>query len=188
MLSLPKYVRVPVAVVAVALTLSACVDANSIAMKVGAPPESAVDLRALQSRRFDSLDDKALLAASTQTLQDLGFIISESSADVGVLVASKRRDAEESGQVAGQVVLTLFLAALGTYHDPTWDKEQTIHVTLVTTPIENSKQIEVRVTFDRTLTNNKGQDWRAELIKEPKIYQEFFDKLSKGAFLEAHAL
>jgi hypothetical protein len=180
--------RIAVSVAAVAATLAGCVDANEIAMRVGAPPESAVNLRAMQTRRFDTLDEKALMEASTQTLQDLGFIISESSSDVGVLVASKRRDAEEAGQIAGQIVLTLVLAALGTYNDPTWDKEQTIHVTLVASPVENSKQVEVRVTFDRVLTNNKGQQWRAELIKEPDIYKQFFEKLAKGAFLEAHAL
>ena len=169
-----------------AVSLTGCVDANQIAMKLGAPPDSAVELRAIETRRFDTLDDKAMLMASIQTLQDLGFVVSESSLQAGVLSASKRRDAEESGQIAGQVVLTIVLALLGSYHDPTWDKEQTIRVTLVVSPIEGSKQIETRVSFDRTLTNNKGQDWRAEIINEPKIYQEFYDRLSKSVFLEAH--
>ena len=157
-------------------------------MKIGAPPQGAVELRAMQSRRFDTADQRALLAASIQTLQDLGYIISESSADVGVLSATKQRDAEETGQIAGQIALTIVGAFFGVYHNPTWDKEQTIHVTLALSPIENSKQVEARVSFDRTLMNNHGNTWRAELINDPKLYQEFYEKLSQGVFLEAHQL
>jgi hypothetical protein len=167
------------------LFLTACQNPNAIAMKVGAPPESAVELRALETRRFATLDLQAMMAAATQTLQDLGFNITESSIDAGVLVGAKQRDAEETGQVAGQIALTVLLAVMGSQHNPVWDKTQDIHITVVATPIENSKQIEMRVSFDRYLTNNFGQQWRAELIKEPAIYQEFFDKLSQSAFLEA---
>lgn len=180
--------------VLLALSLSACVSPNDVAMEVGAPPvlkgenASTVSLRALQSRRFDTLDEHRLMTASTQTLQDLGFTITESSLEVGLLVGSKQRDAEEAGQIAGQVFLTLLAALAGSHHNPTWDEEQKIVVTLVTTPIENSKQIEARVSFDRRLTNNHGQLWRTELILDPPIYQEFFEKLSKGVFLEAHKL
>lgn len=177
-----------------AFTLVACATPNDVAMEVSAPPQldgeqkSTVSLRALQVRRFDTLNELSLLQAATQTLQDLGFTITESSADAGVLAGSKQRDAEEAGQVAGQVFLTVLAALAGSYHQPTWDKEQKIVVTLVTTPIKNSKQIEARVSFDRRLTNNQGQLWRTELILDAPIYQEFFEKLSKSAFLEAHKL
>jgi hypothetical protein len=170
------------------LLTAACQNPNAVAMKVGAPPESAVELRELETRRFSTLDQQAMMAAATQTLQDLGFTITESSVDAGVLVGSKQRDAEETGQVAGQIVLTVLLAAMGSAHHPVWDKTQDIHITVVATPIENSKQIEMRVSFDRYLTNSDGLQWRAELIKEPDIYQEFFDKLSQSAFLEAHKI
>ena len=176
------------------LAVSACVTPNDVAMQVGAPPvlegdnASTVSLRSLQTRRFDTLDERRLMSAATQTLQDLGFTVSESSLDAGVLVGSKQRDAEEAGQVAGQVVLSLLAALGGSYHNPTWDKEQTIVVTLVTTPIQNSKQVEARVSFDRRLTNNHGQLWRTELVLDAPIYREFFDKLAKGVFLEAHKI
>lgn len=157
-------------------------------MQVGQPPKSAVDLRNLQTRRFDTLDELKLISAATQTLQDLGFIVSESQVDVGVLVGSKMRNAEEAGQISGQIVLTIALALLGTHHNPVWDKEQNITVTIVTTPVENSKQVALRASFDRQLTNNHGHLWRAEVLLDPKMYQEFFDRLSQGVFLEAHTI
>lgn len=176
-----------------AASLTACVTANDVAMQVGAAPgtmegTTTVDMRVLQTRRFDTSDEVRLLLAATQTLQDLGFTITESSADVGVLVASKQRDAEESSQIAGQVALTVFAALLGVYHNPTWDTEQTIFVTLITAPIAGSEASEVRVSFDRRMTNNYGQQWRTELVRDQQIYQEFFNKLAEGVFLEAHAI
>lgn len=171
-----------------ALLLSGCVNPNDFAKQIGQPPKGAVEMRVLQTRRFDSLDEPALLQAAQQTLQDLGYTISEASADAGVLAGSKQRDATEAGQIAGQVALTIVLAILGSSHTPVWDKDQTINVTLVATPIENSKQTEMRVSFDRHMVNNLGQLWRAELILDPVIYQEFFDKFSQSAFLEAQKI
>jgi len=173
---------------AIAFGLAACQTTASVEQQTQALTLSSQSLasRQLQTRRFDTDDETKILAACSGVLQDLGFIISESSSSAGLLVASKDRDAVESGQVAGQLLLALLAAVAGSSHNPTWDKEQTIVVTLITTPVKNSKQIETRVSFDRRLTNNRGQLWRAELITEAPIYQEFFDKLSKSTFLEAH--
>lgn len=172
--------------------LASCITPNEMAMQIGASPESdervTVDLRALQTRYFESLDEKRLLHAATQSLQDLGFTISESSVEAGVLVGSKKRNAEEAGQVAGQVALTVVLALFGSATSPTWDQEQDIFVSLVISPIKNSQKSAVRVLFDRRITNNHGIVWRSELIVESEIYQEFFDKLSQGVFLEAEQI
>ena len=181
-------------VTAIAVTASGCAkDPNQVAMEVGAPPGtedgvSTVDWRVLQTRRFETDDGLKILDAATATLQDLGFTIVESSAGAGVLVASKQRDAEEAGQIAGQVMLAVLVGLFGSYHSPTWDKEQSIYVTLIASPIANSRMTEVRALFDRRLTNNHGQLWRTELIEDPEIYQEFYNELSKGLFLEAHRI
>lgn len=175
------------AALAVAICLAGCQTPNDIAMKIGVAPEGAVKLRALETRRYDTTDQTAILSAATQTLQDLGFTLTESSSEVGVLVASKQRDAEEAGEVAGQVALTIAMALLGSYHNPDWAKDQTIVVTLVTTPVENSKQVDVRVSFDRIIQTKNGLS-RAELIQDPEIYREFFTKLSGGVFLEGHEI
>jgi hypothetical protein len=163
----------------VALSLAACESANTIAMKIGKEPQETLNLRTLETRRYDTLDEGAMLVASTQTLQDLGFTISESVSPVGILVASKQRDAKETGQIVGAV----FVGILFGTNAMVWDEDQTIDVTVVTTPIANSKQVDVRVAFDRIVRNNK-QGYRAELLMDPKIYQEFFDKLSQGIQLQ----
>jgi len=175
--------------IVLAVFLPGCVTPNKVAMTVGAPPGSedgvtGLELREIQTQHFETDDIVGVLRASTATLQDLGFTVTESCAEVGVLVASKQRDAEESGQIAGQMVLALFGALLGAYTNPTWDKEQTIYMTLIADSSVGSNRTEVRVLLDRRLINNHGQMWRAELIEDPEIYQEFFQKLSEALFLE----
>jgi hypothetical protein len=167
-----------------AATLCACqANPNEIAMKVGAPQAGAVELRALQTRRYDSTNSVAVLNAATQTLQDLGFTITESASSVGVLAASKKRDAEEAGEVAGQIAVTVIGAFLGVAHEPVWDTDQEIFVTVVESPVQGTSQVDLRVGFDRTVRNTKNF-YRAEIIMEPKIYSEFFDKFSQSLFLE----
>lgn len=173
-----------VLIIGAAVSLSACqTNPNELAMKIGAPQAGVVELRALQSRRFDSTNSVAVLNAATQTLQDLGFTIQESASSVGVLSASKSRDAQETGQVAGAVAVAVVGALFGVYVDPTWDEDQVINVTLVESPVPASSQVDLRVGFDRTVRNNKNM-YRAEIIIEPKIYQEFFEKFSQSLFLE----
>ncbi len=94
-------------------------------------------------------------------------------------MASKQRDAKETGQIAGAVIVGILFGA----NAMVWDEDQTINVTLVTSPIANSKQVDVRVAFDRIVRNNR-QGYRAELLMDPKLYQEFFDKLSQGVQLQ----
>jgi hypothetical protein len=144
--------------------------------------------RQLQTRRFDT-DEKTLLSASAAVLQDLGFTINESETDLGVIACSKQRNAISAGQIAGAVIIGVLTGA----YTPV-DKEQLIRASLVTRPIhidETDKtkcQTAVRITFQRIVSNTKGQITRREGINEAEIYQEFFDKLSQSVFLEAHEI
>jgi hypothetical protein len=171
-----------------AVLLGGCVDGNEVALRVGQAPKVTVDLRAIQVRRFESVDHASMLTAATQVMQDLGFAVNESCSEVGVIAASKQRDAEETGQVAGQIALALMFAVLGVQYNPVWDKDQTIELTLVLTPVENASQTDVRASFARHLRNNHGQLWRSEIVLEPELYQEFFQRFAQATFLEGHAL
>ena len=153
------------------------------------PPEAlqltkeSLEQRQVQTRRFDNRDEANLLSASVAVLQDLGLNLDESETKLGLIVASKDRDATEAGQVA----VMLIIAALGGGVIPI-DKQQKIRVSLVTRKIGEGKYTTVRVTFQRMVWNTQGQVTKAEALDEPKMYQEFFSKLSKSVFLEAHAI
>ena len=207
--------------------------------------------RQMQTRRFDTTDKAAMLAAATGVLQDLGFSLEEAEVPLGVLVGSKKRDASSTTQLAGAFII----AALGGGQVPV-DSHQTIRVSMVMrentgapgsrAPMKNLSSAEltsvradierniaaglrknysrdvsdkaarqaadnavkvieadlkkilsvqssggesiVRVTFQRIIFDTAGQITRAEQINDPAIYREFYDKLSKSVFLEAHEI
>lgn len=161
--------------------------------------------RQIQSRKYDIKTEKELLSASASVLQDMGFNLDESQTSLGVIVASKSRDAKDGGQIAGAIVMGfLFGAAAMSY-----DKNQKIRASLVTKPavtnnpikvelttnagknikfdqqVEASSGFVVRVTFQRLVWNQNGILTKIEGINDPAIYTEFYDKLSKSVFLQA---
>lgn len=146
-------------------------------------PES-LQQRQMQTRRFETTDEAKILAACAGLLQDMGFNLDESETELGVIVGSKERSAVNAAQVAGAIVIAL----LGGGHIPT-DKVQKMRVCIVSRPIgEKKESIAVRVTFQRIVWNDQGQVTKREGIVDPKVYQEFFEKLSKSIFLEANEI
>ena len=146
-------------------------------------PESLVQ-RQMQTRKYETKEEAKILSACSGLLQDLGFNLDESETKLGLITASKMRSAVN----AGQQVTAVFVAALGGGYMPT-DKEQKMRASVVTRPVgEHGEYIAVRVTFQRVVWNTHGQVTVSESLIDPKIYQEFFDKLSKSIFLEAQEI
>ena len=165
-------------------------------------PESLKN-RALQTRIFETTNEKELLSASAAVLQDLGFQIEESEVEMGILRAAKERSAREFWQEfwQGFILLVSVAASAGGSNAITVmpvDLHQQIGATLATRPLEgDSARYTVRIFFHRTLWKGDGQsgnrhippgEQRMEAIYDGKIYQQFFAKLSKGLFLEAHEI
>lgn len=164
------------------------------------PPDS-LQLRQLQTRRVEGIDEQALLAASVGVLQDLGFNIDESEVRLGVIVASKKRSAVDAGDIVSSSVETLavelLIALLSGDHesegDINFDVTQRIRISVVTRPALSSTGQPladahiIRVTIQRLVWDDEGHLSRAESIEEPKVYQKFFDRLSKSIFLELQA-
>ena len=144
-------------------------------------PESLKE-RQLQTRKYETTDESTILSACAALLQDMGLNFDESETELGVLVASKMRSAVSAGQQVAAVVVALLVGSTM----PT-DKEQQMRASIVTRPV-GENHITVRVTFQRIVWNTQGQVSVREGLTDPEIYQEFFDKLSKSIFLEAHAI
>jgi PBP1b-binding outer membrane lipoprotein LpoB len=173
------------AVVAVALLLGGCPAhmAEQQKQATAALTTGTLAQRQYTTRRFDTKDETAVMAASAGVLQDLGFNIDETSRSTGLLVASKDRDAVQ----AGQVLFSALVIALGAKPETAgYDTAQKIRISVVSKPVNQATV--VRVTIQRLVINNMNQATRAESIDDPQIYQEFFDKLSQSIFLEAHEI
>jgi hypothetical protein len=145
-------------------------------------PDS-LERRQTQTRVYQTDDEAELLAASAALLQDLGFNLDESDVELGVIVASKERDAEEAGQIAGAIVLAVLLGV-----NMPWDDNQKIRASVVTRKLDERDGYAVRLTMQRIVWNTRGLVSKTEPLDEPEMYREFFDKLSKSVFLEAQEL
>lgn len=179
------------------ILLSGCVSATSPEQFFELTPEN-IKHQALQTRMFETSNEKELLSASAAVLQDLGFQIEESAFDVGVLRALKERGAREYGQEIGQV----FLFLLGLYGQSILimpvDLHQQIGATLSIRPLKSAPpRYNVRIVFHRKIWKGDGEAGRQyippgaermEMIYDPGVYQHFFAKLAKSIFLEAHQI
>lgn len=146
------------------------------------PHPRTVAQRRMQTRRFETTDEILVMQASSALLIDHGFTIDTSEHRLGVLVASKDRKAVETGQV----ILAIIAGALSNSDVP-YDHHQKMRASIVIRPV-GKKSLAVRATFQRIVWNTHGQISRREALNDPEIYTEFFAKLAKALFLEAHEL
>ncbi|MDR2901917.1 MAG: hypothetical protein LBU87_02255 [Lactobacillales bacterium] len=135
--------------------------------------------RQLETRSFDTRDEKKILIASTQVLQDLGFSITESETTLGLITAAKDTELGSTGAKVGYIILA---ALAGT--STNYDDKQKVYVTLVTSKPTAGK-VYVRAEFARIVWNSQGQS-RIERITDENTYKSFFDKLSQSIFLTAN--
>jgi hypothetical protein len=182
------------------LLLAGCETVSDNSMKLS--PDS-LQLRQLQTRRIE--------AATVGVLQDLGFNIDESEMRLGVIVASKDRSALDLGDAVGDMVVdslvdaaldAMFSALFGDNFDEeddedgediVYDVTQKIRASIVTRPALDSsgeprKDAQIlRITIQRVVWDSEGKISHTESIEDPKVYQKFFDRLSKSIFLELQA-
>ncbi|MEE8272240.1 MAG: hypothetical protein V3R98_10990 [Alphaproteobacteria bacterium] len=152
-------------VVLMATAVAACVDTDTIPREALELAPESLARRQLQTRVFDTADEAHMLAASAGLLQDLGFTIAESETDLGVIVASKRRDAREVNQMvaASLYKLTYVFLTFGLYWgaDMAIDNWQEIQVSLVTMPSgERGGRMAVRITFQRVVSGTPKTRYR----------------------------
>ena len=176
------------ALLAAAAMLAACATGTG-SEQVQLRPQLTAE-RQLQTRRFEGIGEEKLLAASIGVLQDLGFTIKISNADLGIAAGVKDREAKAPDQRAGVIVLMILLAAASKQPPSSpiaIKEEQTIRVLLTTRAVPNGSDAhEVRVTFHRFL--RQPLVFEADSLRDPQLYEGFFELLSKAIFLEAHKL
>jgi len=119
-------------------------------------------------------------------LQDLGFTIDKSEMDLGMVVSSKNRTAVSAGQVTAAITADVACVLFGCYSNlyGQTDKAQKIEASVMINSALAKDSTVVRVKFQTVVWNVSGQVSRFETIKDPKLYQDFFERVSKSIFLE----
>lgn len=186
--------------VALMLALTGCVATLSPNAFVVSPEQLA--LRNIETRKYSDIKEEQILAASANVLQDLGYNLENSETKLGLISASKERDATNSGQVLGAV----FISLLGGGATPI-DIVQKIRVSLVVRPQLQSGALSqqggrvsdvgtqgaspsdylVRITFQRIVTRSNGSMY-AETLNDEELYSGFFERLSKSVFIEGQKI
>lgn len=121
---------------------------------------SAVELRSIQSRAFDTKDEKKLIRTIAATLQDLGYQGTNVSVEAGTVSAYKM---DNCGQVQS-LYGSQDIACL-----------ENISVTVRK---RNPEQLLVRANVTR----------QRQQVTRPRPYRRFFDALSEAQFLEANRI
>ncbi len=171
--------------VSTAFLLSGCVTLPPKAFLVS--PEQMAR-RQIETRRYDGAKEQDILVASSNVLQDLGYTLENSETKLGVITASKQRDATNGGEIAAAV----FIALLGGGVMPV-SQDQTIRVSLVVRPVQatqDSAPVDsffARITFQRIVRRTDNSTY-AETLVDSDLYEGFFDSLSKSIFLEAQKI
>ena len=150
------------------------------------PAQDYLKTRELQMRQYDTTDQEKIITSVAGLLQDLGFTLDSSETQVGFVAASKKADAKNNGKI----FLMALLGGLGNNPQAVQqcDKSQVIKASVITKLSLDGKKTVVRVTFQRIVWNMANQINRAETLKDPAMYQKFYDSLSKAIFLEAQQI
>lgn len=166
----------------IVVSLAGCVTVPQDALVV--TPE-LLQRRQLETRTYTGIKEVDMLTASANVLQDMGFNIEESETKLGVITANKARSAANAGEIVFKVIIAAFTGVA-----IPWSKDQIIRVSLVVRPVPQSKAGDaylVRVTFQRIVTRTDKSTF-VETLKEPELYQKFFEKLSKAVFIEGQTI
>lgn len=146
---------------------------------------ASLEQRQIETRRFEGIAEADLLSACAAVLQDLGYGVDSTDSRLGLITASKERGAVDAGQIAGAVVLALLTGV----SMPT-DRDQTIRASVVVYPASGKSRNDhfVRLSLQRIVRTSSPGVTRSEWLKDPALYQGFFEKLSQSVFLEAHKI
>ncbi|HEU0259885.1 MAG TPA: hypothetical protein VFR57_10770 [Burkholderiales bacterium] len=145
--------------------------------------------RELQGRRFDGIGEKELLDAAVGVLQDLGFTVDITSAELGFVQGAKEREAKAPDQTLVILIVAALAASQGsTLPAGQMRQDQTISVLLTVRQAREGDMGShiVLVTFHNHVRQPLMRT--AGPLRDPVLYQSFFELLSKALFLQAHKL
>ncbi len=142
--------------------------------KIVEPEMTQLQVREIETREFDTKDSRLVMKSMMNVLQDEGFVLKNVVPDVGLISAEKSLDIEDKGKA---FVATMFAGAAAR-----WGKQQSLEASANIS--EFGDKVRVRVTFQTKKIDNMGCPMSVEKLTNPKLYQEFFDKVAKGIFIQ----
>jgi cell division protein FtsB len=173
---------------------------SSLSLPVNAKIQGKTQLqvREYQTRYYDTQDNKMVLKALINTLQDEGYILNNINSELGVLTASKEFEIRKKtawgtiGNGFGTLLgISLTISTFGICIPiPIFYASRLIKGSKATLKIESTinisdfdKQIKVRANFSDRV-NETAKRYKVLKVDDQKFYQEFFSKVDKGIFIQ----
>lgn len=140
-------------------------------------PLTQLQIREVQSREFDTKDTKLVMKAMMNVLQDDGYIIKNAVADLGLLSAEKNIDIENK---TSAFFMTLLV------QNARWNKHQILEASANVSEFGNKTR--VRINFQIKTIDNFGCPQDVLSLEDSQYYQDFFEKVYKGIFIQEQAI
>jgi hypothetical protein len=152
------------------------------------PPQTQLEVRAIQTRTFDTPDTKLVMKAMFNVLQDDGYVVKNAVVELGLITAAKETDLAPSRSEPGgsELVVGPFWGVPGLRGAPAFRKTEVRDFTGNIS--EFGKQTKVRASFQRKVLDNRGGVLQVEAIDDPKFYQDFFTRMDKSVYLQQEQL
>jgi hypothetical protein len=156
------------------------------------PAKTQLETRELQTRTFGTNDEKLVMKAMLNVLQDDGYVVKNAVTELGLITATHESDLAP-GRSGGGVFGGLVILGgggnggggwgLGTQtSEPSYRKTEQIEFTGNVS--EFGEQTKVRVSFQRKVLDNRGEVVEVQPIDDGDFYQDFFSRMDKGLFLQ----
>jgi PBP1b-binding outer membrane lipoprotein LpoB len=163
-----NYLRISLAIIA-SMMLSGCAHYDSSDSTL-----TQLQIREIQSRDFDTANTKLVMKSIMNVLQDEGYIIKNAVVDLGLINAEKTINVEDT--------TTAILMVLCANSNARWDKHAILEASANVSEFGSTTR--VRINFQTKTLDNYGCPKNVVTIKDPRIYQYFFEKVSKGIFIQ----
>jgi len=166
--------------------------------------KSALEIRNLQTRNFDSNSEKNILKASISALQDMGYSIQETESSLGVITGSKEvkinsffnnkspfdfniginKGFSLGNSRSSRNGVNIGIGNSSLNRKERYNVKKETNVTIVSSPTNKINNFNLRASFQVNTYDNFGDISNSTTIKDPKLYQEFFSKISNSVFYQ----
>ena len=163
-----RLIRLAAAIPAAFILLTACTP-----MPVQ-PVRTQLQIRQDQTREFDTPDQKLVMKAVLNALQDSGFVTKNAVVDLGLITATKERDEED---FANKMISSVIMG-----NEAQWPKSSVVDATMNVSQFGRSTR--VRASFQRKVLDNRGNVVSIEDVIDPEYYQRFFAEVDKSIFIQ----
>jgi len=158
-------------------------------LRPAATPLSPLQLREMQSRSFEGVDERQLTKAVVQALLDEGFIVSNVESDLGLITAVRELTDVQRGS---RLSVSRLLLASVTYGAallfPPSETTQTLRLEANVSITGEGDRFRVRASFVRRRIDPKKGLLESRPVEDARVYQSFFESADKAVFLAQQQL